>query len=362
MIRLLGLLLCLFLIIHQNYAMLYSSIVKPFLFSKNAESAHDWAIEMSAWANQSELIRVFIESMYDSPNTGLEKEFWGLKFPNPVGLAAGFDKNGVTPRAMQSIGFGFVEIGSITAKPSEGNPKPRAFRLPEDRSLINRMGLNNEGAEQIVQRLKNYKLKIPLGVNIAKTNDMDIHGDAAIEDYKFSYDLAKTVADYITVNISCPNTGEGKTFEDPTALEALLSGLVLSESEIPTLVKFSVDTEKKDLEKLVEICERYKIHGYVATNTSSTRENLKSDKQTIDEIGTGGLSGHAILSKSTQVVSWLNEFLQGSKPIIGVGGIDSLESAIQKIEAGADLIQIYTGMVYEGPGLVKEIKSGLRKR
>jgi dihydroorotate dehydrogenase len=341
--------------------MLYSTLLKPFLFSKNAESAHDWAIEMSAWANDSELIRIFVESMYDSSNTGLEKEFWGLKFPNPVGLAAGFDKNGVTPRAMQAIGFGFVEIGSITAKPSDGNPKPRAFRLPKDKSLINRMGLNNEGAEQIVRRLQKYKLDIPLGVNIAKTNDMNIHGDAAIEDYRFSYDLAASVADYITINISCPNTGEGKTFEDPAALKALLEGLDISRYDVPSLVKFSVDTEKNDLEKLVELCEKFGVSGYVATNTSSSRENLKTEINELEQIGNGGLSGHAIANKSTQVVSWLNEFLQGSKPIIGVGGIDSPESAIEKMNAGADLIQIYTGMVYEGPGLVKQIKASLQK-
>ncbi len=331
------------------------------MFSKNAESAHDWAIEMSSWANQSELIRIFVETLYDSPNKGLEKELLGLTFPNPVGLAAGFDKNGVTPLAMQAIGFGFVEIGSITAKPSDGNPKPRAFRLPDDRSLINRMGLNNEGAHQIVNRLKGYKLNIPMGVNIAKTNDSTIHGDAAIEDYKISYDLAHSVADYITINISCPNTGEGKTFEDPAALEALLKGLDISKNKVPSLVKFSVDTKKKNLEQLVQLCERFGVDGYVATNTSSTRENLKTDQEILDEIGNGGLSGHAISQKSTQIVSWLNEFLQGSKPIIGVGGIDSLEAAIEKMEAGADLIQIYTGMVYEGPSLVKQIKSGLQK-
>ena len=225
--------------------MIYSSLVKPFLFRKDAESAHDWAINMSSWANDSNLLNALVETLYNSTNFGLEKKLWGLTFPNPIGLAAGFDKNGVTPKTMQALGFGFVEVGSITAKMSRGNPKPRAFRLPDDQSLINRMGLNNQGAEQIINRLKGYRLNIPLGVNIAKTNDMNIHGEAAIEDYKFSYDLARTVADYITINISCPNTGEGKTFEDPDALEALLKGLKLSENEVPSLVKFSVDTEKK---------------------------------------------------------------------------------------------------------------------
>jgi len=342
--------------------MLYSSFIKPFLFQKDAESAHNRAIELSSRANESELIRIFVESIYNSSNEGLSREFWGIKFPNPVGLAAGFDKNGVTPLAMQALGFGFVEIGSITAKASQGNPKPRAFRLEEDRSLINRMGLNNNGAAQIVERLKKYSLKIPLGINIAKTNDAGIHGDAAVEDYKISYDLAASVADYITVNISCPNTGEGKTFEDPAALEALLKGLELHKFDVPTLVKFSVDTPKNELEKLVELCEQYHIQGYLATNTSSSRDHLLTDDNTLLEIGEGGLSGKAIRQKSTQVVSWLNEFLQGSKPIIGVGGIDSLESTLEKMEAGADMIQIYTGLVYEGPGLIRKIKNGLRKR
>lgn len=346
---------------YQNSRMLYSSFLKPYLFQKDAESAHDWAIEMSAIANNSELLQSIMKSVYSSSNVGLEKELFGLRFPNPVGLAAGFDKNGVTPLAMQSLGFGFVEIGSITAKPAPGNPKPRAFRLPEDHSLINRMGLNNQGAERIVNRLKNYKLNIPLGVNIAKTNDMSIHGDAAIEDYKYSYDLAATVADYITINISCPNTGEGKTFEDPAALEALLAGLNINKTDVPTLVKFSVDTQKEVIEQLVELCEKFGVDGYVATNTSSSRDGLKTETSVLEKIGSGGLSGRAIQEQSNKVVAWLFDCLNGKKPIIGVGGIHSFESAKEKMDAGADLIQIYTGMVYEGPGLVKQIKEGLKK-
>lgn len=341
--------------------MLYSSILKPYLFQKDAESAHDWAVDMSAIVNNSVFLQSIVAKVYNSSNSGLAKELFGLTFPNPVGLAAGYDKNGVTPLAMQALGFGFVEIGSITARPANGNPKPRAFRLPEDRSLINRMGLNNQGAEQIVRRLKSINLNIPLGINIAKTNDASIHGDAAIEDYKISYDLAVSVADYITVNISCPNTGEGKTFEDPDALEALLSGLNISNSSVPTLVKFSVDTPKDAVQKLVEICEQHQISGYVATNTSSNREGLKTEKATLEKIGNGGLSGAAIRERSTHVVSWLYEFLKGEKPIIGVGGIDSFESAYEKLNAGADLIQVYSGMVYEGPGLIKQIKTGLQK-
>lgn len=340
--------------------MLYKSLIKPFLFKKDTESAHELAVQLSSKTSNSEVLTKLVENIYKFEDSRLRKDFLGLSFPNPIGLAAGFDKNGVTPKAMQALGFGFVEIGSITAQPSLGNPKPRAFRLPKDHSLINRMGLNNEGAEKVIRRLSGLKLDIPMGINIAKTNDGSIHGDAAIEDYLFSFDLANQVADYVTVNISCPNTGEGKTFEDPDALEALLSGLKISQNgRKPTLVKFSVDTDKTTLERLVEICESHSVSGYVATNTSSNREYLKTSFSKLEEIGNGGLSGRAIAQKSTQVVSWLKDMLKGTKPIIGVGGIDSPHSALEKMNVGADLIQIYTGMVYEGPGLVKQIKKGL---
>ncbi len=337
--------------------MLYKSLAKPFLFQKDAESAHELAVKISSKTSSSSFLQSLAKGLYGYQNRKLHREFFGLKFPNPVGLAAGFDKNGETPLAMQALGFGFVEVGSITAQPSKGNPKPRAFRLPADRSLINRMGLNNQGADTVTRRLSSLKLNIPLGVNIAKTNDASIHGDAAIQDYVISYELANTVADYMTVNISCPNTGEGKTFEDPDALEALLKGLDINKKDRkPTLVKFSIDTDKATLEKLVQICESHGVSGYVATNTSSSRNGLNTSQVQLKEIGNGGLSGRAIADKSTQIVSWLSEMLQGKKPIIGVGGVDSEESALMKLEAGADLLQIYTGLVYEGPTLVKRIK------
>ncbi|MBO6620445.1 MAG: quinone-dependent dihydroorotate dehydrogenase [Balneola sp.] len=336
--------------------MLYKNLLKPVIFKKDAEEAHDLAIKISSAANYSVLLQALASIIYGG-GKNIEKKYWGLKFKNPIGLAAGFDKNGTTPKAMEALGFGFVEIGSITAKPSKGNPKPRAFRLPDDNSLINRMGLNNEGTDVIIDRLKDQNLSIPLGVNIAKTNDASIHGKDAISDYTYSYEKALSVADYITVNISCPNTGEGKTFEDPEALTSLLKNLNPSANEIPTLVKFSVDTEKKVLQKLVDICENYNIAGYVATNTSSSRDDLNTKKSALSAIGNGGLSGAAISRKSDAVISTLYEILQGSKPIIGVGGIDSVESAQRKVDAGANLLQIYTGLVYEGPGLIKKLKN-----
>ncbi|WP_421774043.1 quinone-dependent dihydroorotate dehydrogenase [Gracilimonas sp.] len=340
--------------------MIYKKLLKPLLFKTDAEKAHEWALSIASKTNTSPLLQTLAASLYNETRPELEQELFGLTFPNPVGLAAGFDKNGTTPKAMQALGFGFVEVGSITAQPSEGNPKPRAFRLPEDHSLINRMGLNNEGADAITERLSSLNLNIPLGVNIAKTNDASIHGDAALQDYLHSYKKAQPIADYITINISCPNTGEGKTFEDPAALRDLLATLEPGkEGRKPSLVKFTVDIDRNSLEKLVGICEQFGVAGYVATNTSSIRDNLATGEGVLNEIGNGGLSGRAIQQRSTQVVRWLAEITRNEKPIIGVGGIDSPQAAIDKIEAGASLIQIYTGMVYIGPGLVKKIKRQL---
>ncbi len=336
--------------------MIYKKLLKPLLFKADAEKAHEWALSIASKTNSSPLLQTLAASIFGETRPELEQELFGLTFPNPIGLAAGFDKNGTTPKAMQALGFGFVEVGSITAQPAEGNPKPRAFRLPEDHSLINRMGLNNEGADAITRRLSQLDLNIPLGINIAKTNDATIHGDAALQDYLYSFEKAQPVADYITINISCPNTGEGKTFEDPAALRDLLATLEpQNKGRKPSLVKFTVDIDRKSLEKLVGICEDFEVAGYVATNTSSIRNNLATGEGVLNKIGNGGLSGRAIQQRSTKVVKWLAEITQNEKPIIGVGGIDSPHAAIEKIEAGASLIQIYTGMVYEGPGLVKKI-------
>lgn len=352
---------------------MYKELIKPLLFLMDAEHAHEWAIWIANKTNRSDILQDIVRRLYGVADANSSEQIWGLHFNNPLGLAAGFDKNGTTPRAMQALGFGFVEVGSITAHSSTGNPKPRAFRLPKDHSLINRMGLNNEGATKIIERLKKLQLDIPLGVNIAKTNDPTIEGGAAVEDYVESYLLAQQVADYITINISCPNTGEGKTFEDPGALSELLAGIKQKASQqeppakqqgisfsstyahVPTTVKFSVDTTHKDLVKLVAICEDYGIDGYVATNTSNSRQGLLHSQQELSAIGRGGLSGRAIAKRSLEMTRWLSEELAGGKPIISVGGIDSVNTALERLEAGAHLLQIYTGLIYEGPGLVSDI-------
>ena len=341
--------------------MLYNSLVKPLLFQLDAERAHNATQKFAQTASRSSFLKTLARGIYNYQSPKLSQQIWGLDFQNPIGLAAGFDKNGEIPEIMEALGMGFVEIGSITANPNTGNPKPRAFRLPKDRALINRMGLNNDGAQTIIKRLKNKDISIPLGVNIAKTHNPDIMGDAAIRDYVHSFSVAKEVADYITVNISCPNTEDGKTFEETAALDELLAALKIRDDArvVPTLIKFSSDLTRQHLVELLEVCEDHRVHGYVACNTSSRRDRLRTDKQTLDRIGRGGLSGRPIAHQSIQIISWISEATNGQKPIIGVGGVDCFETAHRMMLAGADLLQMYTGLLYEGPGLIKSINRQL---
>ena len=341
--------------------MLYKSLLKPLLFRVDAEKVHDATYDFAKRVNRSKLLAKLAENLYDFQSPRLSQTYWGHTFRNPVGLAAGFDKNGCLVPAMQALGMGFMEVGSITAQASCGNPKPRAFRLPKDQALINRMGLNNDGAQTVTKRLQNIESSIPVGVNIAKTHDPKIMGDKAIQDYIFSYKEAQKVADYITINISCPNTAEGKTFEDPVVLDGLLRAIQDKKdiNTIPTLVKFSPDLGRPALHELIEICEQHQIDGYVACNTSASRRKLQTPQHQLDAIGHGGLSGAPLSMKSVHVVQWIRQKAGPHKPIIGVGGIHSFETALEMLKAGANLLQIYTGLVYEGPGLIKRINQQL---
>ncbi len=341
--------------------MIYKKLLRPLLFRLEAEKAHEATYRFAETASRNSFLRLLARTFLSYQSPKLSQDIWGLPFRNPVGLAAGFDKNGKIPEIMEASGFGFVEVGSITAKPNTGNPPPRVFRLPEDEALINRMGLNNDGAKTVAKRLKNKKISIPLGINIAKTHDPSIMGDEAISDYIFSFREAQKVADYVTVNISCPNTREGKTFEDPMVLDKLLTALKLRDdaSVKPTLVKFSPDIARDELQKLLEICEHHRVHGYVVSNTTASRVNLLTEGDELKKIGAGGLSGPLLASKSIERIRWISKAVKGQKPIIGVGGINSFETALEMIKAGADLLQVYTGLIYEGPGLVKRINREL---
>lgn len=340
---------------------MYKYLARPLLFRFPADSAHEATVQLASSVSKNEWMQKTISSLYSYSDSSLEQNIFGLNFPNPIGLAAGFDKNATMAPALSRMGFGFLEVGSITANPSTGNPKPRSFRLPADRSLINRLGLNNDGVQTISRRLKKLTLPIPIGINIAKTHDPSITGEDAINDYVYSFTILKDIADYVTLNISCPNTTEGKTFEEPDTLSSLLDRLEIGKDSSlpPVLVKFSVDLEENQLKELVSICEDHAIDGYVATNTSSKRENLKTPSGKIEKIGRGGLSGEAISNRSTEMIRTIYSLTKGEKVIIGVGGISSSADAIEKLKAGADLLQMYTALVYEGPGIVKKINKEL---
>jgi dihydroorotate dehydrogenase len=368
---------------------MYRQLLKPLLFRLDAETAHDVVFRMAEEVQQVGLFRNMAAAFLGRIPGNLHQNILGIAFPGPVGLAAGFDKNARLIGLLSRSGFGYLEVGSITARPAEGNPRPRSFRLPADEALINRMGLNNEGADKIVRRLAELGypafrnttypsvrtetdtgtgLRIPVGVNIAKTHDSSITGDAAIEDYARSYALALGVADYVTVNISCPNTADGRTFETPGALNKLLERLMKTGNprKVPVLVKFSNDIGTAELKELTGICESAGIDGYVATNTATSRASLRTPASTLAAIGNGGLSGAPIRKNALRVLSGLSEFTSGRKPLIGVGGIMTGEDAIERIRAGAWLLQTYTGLVYNGPGfprlLNRHIASELEKR
>lgn len=339
--------------------MFYKYIIRPLLFLMEAENAHNVTAQ---WANRftySKRLSRFVRGLYNYQSMRLAQSFWGLTFRNPVGLAAGFDKNGRMVKAMENLGMGFTEVGSVTMRGAKGNKRPRVFRLPEDSALINRMGLNNNGVRAVVRSMEHSDI-IPVGINIAKTHDNEIMGDDAIRDYQVSYREAQKIADYITVNISCPNTSDGRTFEDPAALKELLEALVGGGNrEKPTLVKFSPDLSRDELDELIDICEHYNMDGYAACNTSAERGRLSTNSSNLEAIGKGGLSGKPIFKKSLATVKHIREIAGSEKPIIGIGGIRSFKSALQMLEAGADLLQVYTGFIYEGPALLKNINRGL---
>src|SRR3989344_2537197 len=326
-------------------------LVRPLLFIPNPEFTHNLVLEFGKIVQNINL------PYHD--DTRLHAEVFGLSFRNPVGLAAGFDKNAELMNLFYSLGFGFVEVGSVTANSSEGNKKPRLFRLSKDQALVNRLGLNSRGADKVYQNLQ-VQAKFPVGINIAKTNDKKISGDEAVKDYLHTFATLSPLASYVTLNISCPNTEDGRTFEDPKTLDSLLFEIRrFTCVNVPVLVKLSPDLSEESLTKIIEVCDLYNIDGYIVANTSSRRENLLSGTEEISGIGLGGLSGKPIQRKSTQTIKFVHRLTQGKVPIIGVGGIDSAESAYEKIKAGASLIQLYTGLIYQGPMLARRINKGL---
>ncbi len=294
-------------------------------------------------------------------DTILETEVFGIKFPNPVGLAAGFDKDAKLVDPLSELGFGFVEIGTVTPKPQPGNEKPRLFRLKKDKAIINRMGFNNEGVAAAVARLKKKKKNIIIGGNIGKNKVTP--NEKALDDYMICYQALKDIVDYFVVNVSSPNTPGLRDLQEKGPLLEILASLQkenkLQPSPKPILLKIAPDLTEGQLDDIVDIVKESGIAGIICTNTTISREGLKTDSSIVEKIGNGGLSGKPLIDHSTEVIRYINEKSGGSIKIIGVGGIMSADDALRKLEAGASLVQIYTGFIYEGPALIRDINRAI---
>ncbi len=297
-------------------------------------------------------------------DTRLEREVFGLKFENPVGLAAGFDKDAKLFDELGAFGFGFVEIGTVTPLPQEGNPKPRLFRLKQDKALINRMGFNNSGIEAVTSRLRRKKTKLIIGGNIGK-NKLTPNEDA-VSDYEICFEKLFPYVDYFAVNVSSPNTPGLRDLQEKEPLTALLNRLQelnsAKDKRKPILLKIAPDLTNEQLDDIITIVADTKIDGVIATNTTIDRNGLKTDKNKLKAIGNGGLSGKPVKSRSTEVIKYLADTSNKAFPIIGVGGIHSAEDALEKLDAGATLVQLYTGFIYEGPALIKRINKAILQR
>lgn len=342
---------------------MYKHIIRPVLFRIDAEKVHHLVFKLLMLGGKLPGITSLLSSSFRYEHPKLEKNLLGLHFKNPIGLAAGFDKDAKLIDELSSFGFGFIEIGTLTPKPQPGNDKPRLFRLRADQALINRMGFNNGGVDEAVKRLKKRSSNVIVGGNIGKNKFTP--NENAFDDYAACVEALHEHVDYFVVNVSSPNTPGLRELQEKEPLRKLLAdvkSLALSKSKPkPVLLKIAPDLTGSQLDDIVEILQQTKTDGIIATNTTISRENLLTPKEELDKIGNGGLSGKPVADRSTEVIRYLRAKLGPHYPIIGVGGIMTPEDAVEKIKAGADLIQIYTGFIYEGPGLVNEINRALVK-
>ncbi|MEM6394812.1 MAG: quinone-dependent dihydroorotate dehydrogenase [Bacteroidota bacterium] len=339
-------------------------LAKPVLFSMAPEKAHHFTVRALDTTLSIPLVRSAFRATYHLESPELEREVFGLRFPNPVGLAAGFDKDGKYYHQMAALGFGFVELGTVTPKPQSGNPQPRLFRLPTDRALINRMGFNNEGVDALARRLEKQGRpgKLILGGNIGKNKVTP--NEEAVSDYRICFERLYDLVDYFVVNVSSPNTPNLRALQAREPLTRLLNELQdlndkLTGKNKPILLKIAPDLSWSQLDDIIAIMAETQLDGLIATNTTIAREPLRTPAPKVEKMGAGGLSGAPLRSRATEVIAYLHQQSNGGFPIIGVGGIDSAEAALEKIAAGAKLVQLYSGMVYAGPGLVKDIKKGI---
>lgn len=340
---------------------MYKLLLRPIFFLFDPERIHHFTFFLIKFTSKIPGIPAVFRALYNVHDKKLERNLFGLKFKNPVGLAAGFDKNAILYNELSNFGFGFIEIGTVTPKGQPGNPKKRLFRLKEDKGIINRMGFNNEGLEAVIEQLKNNKGRLIIGGNIGKNTATK--PEDYTKDYLECFNALHPYVDYFVLNVSCPNVGSHAKLNDKAYLEELISDVQKANTNFekpkPILLKIAPDLNDGQLDEIIDLVRDTNLDGVIASNTSVDRTGLKASKERLDIIGNGGLSGQPIKDKSTRVIKYLSEKSNKDFPIIGVGGIHSANDALEKIEAGADLVQIYTGFIYEGPGLIKRINKTL---
>lgn len=343
---------------------MFRIFIKPLLFAFSPETAHNIVARLLLLLSYIPFSRHIIRLFYRYSSPSLEREVIGIKFPNPVGMAAGFDKNGELYNQLSDFGFGFIEIGSVTPVEQPGNSKPRVFRIPQDNALINRMGINNKGVKSVVSKLKQNKPRVIIGGNISKSTASS--NEQAPLDYEKSFAQLYDFVDYFVVNVSCPNVKGLTKLQDITSLSEIIDKLTQLRKYFddyrPILLKVSPDLTDEQLDEIIELILVSGLDGIVATNTTTSRNNLTIEPQQIESIGDGGLSGAPLYSRSLEIIRYISRKTGGQLPIIGVGGIMTPRQAEEMLNAGASLVQIYTGFIYNGPGFVRKILKHLSKK
>jgi len=335
-------------------------LLRKILFLFDAEKVHYFSMKMLVFFCRFSFIKKLLQKKFTPAGKDFSLKIFGLNFSNPIGLAAGFDKNATYLNELETLGFGFIEIGTVTPLPQAGNPKPRLFRLPKDKALINRMGFNNDGAKAIAERIRHYKIKnkktqLIIGGNIGK-NKITAN-EEAWKDYEFCFNELHDCVDYFVVNVSSPNTPGLRDLQQKESLRKILTGLQqinkTKNIQRPLLLKISPDLSQKDLDDIIDLADEIKLDGLVAANTSISRNNLQTSTNEINKIGAGGLSGRPLKEESTRITAYIHSRI--SIPVISSGGIFSAADTKEKLDAGAKLVQVWTGFIYEGPGIVKKI-------
>ncbi|TXE11992.1 quinone-dependent dihydroorotate dehydrogenase [Seonamhaeicola algicola] len=342
---------------------MYKQLIRPIFFSFDPEKIHHFTFSLIKLTSKIPGLQAVFRSLYVVNDKKLERNLFGLTFKNPVGLAAGFDKNAVLYNELANFGFGFIEIGTVTPKGQAGNPKKRLFRLKDDKGIINRMGFNNEGVEAAITQLKKNKGQLVIGGNIGKNTATK--PEDYTKDYLTCFNALHPYVDYFVLNVSCPNVGSHEKLNDKDYLLELIGAVQKAnktfEKQKPIVLKIAPDLNEGQLDEIIELINETNLDGVIASNTSVDRTGLKASESMLNAIGNGGLSGQPIKDKSTKVIQYLATKSNKAFPIIGVGGIHSANDALEKINAGADLVQVYTGFIYEGPRLVKSINKALLK-